>query len=527
MAIQASKVGLWEMEIVEGDPVNPNNIFIWSDEFRHMLGYKDESDFPNILSSWSDLLHPDDKDKALDAFAAHLLDATGKTPYGIDYRLFKKDSEYSYYHAAGVTVRDKKGNPIRVVGTLVDITETKNIMLDSERQRIQAEAANKAKSNFLSTMSHELRTPMNAIIGMTAIGKLTNDVQKKDDALMKIDGASKHLLEIINDVLDMSKIEADKFDLSPVSFDIEQMLQKIGDIINQRMDERRQKFFVQIGKDVPRTLIGDDLRLTQVITNLLSNAVKFTPEEGTIRLDLQFLSEENGICRLQISVEDTGIGITDEQKSRLFKAFEQAEATTTRKYGGTGLGLAIIKRIVELMDGEIWVESELGKGSKFICTVLMKRSIGIEKHLPDESLNGENINGKTEVGADDFTGYTILLADDVEINREILLALLEPTGLAVDCAEDGVKALALFREAPDKYSMIFMDIQMPLMDGYEATRQIRALGSAAAVSVPIVAMTANVFREDIEKSIEVGMNGHIGKPIDLNEVMKELRQYLR
>jgi CheY-like chemotaxis protein/two-component sensor histidine kinase len=449
----------------------------------------------------------------------------------------------------------------------------------------------------------------------------------------------------------MSKIEADKFDLSPVIFDFEKMLQKIADVINLRMDERRQKFFVKIGKDMPRTLFGDDQRLAQVITNLLSNAVKFTPEEGTIRLDAQLASEANDMCRLQINVEDTGGGITDEQKSRLFKAFEQAEATTTRKYGGTGLGLAITKRIVELMGGEIWVESEPGKGSKFIFTVLMQRSSEIEKRLLDESINWENIrifvvddepeireffalvaenlkisctiaasgedaikileeddkyniyfidwklpdmngvefarqiqtkvtgksvvtifssvdwsvieeeakaagvdkflpkplspsmivdvintciNRKTKVGADDesgyaddFSGYTILLADDVEINREIVLTLLEPTGLAVDCAENGVKAFELFREAPDKYSMIFMDIQMPEMDGYEATRQIRAIGGAAAVSVPIIAMTANVFREDIEKSIEVGMNGHIGKPINLDEIMKELRQYLR
>ena len=651
MAIHASRVGLWEMEIVKDDPVNPNNNFIWSDELRHMLGYNDETDFPNILSSWSDLLHPDDKEKTLADFTAHLLDTTGGTPYNIEYRLLKKDGEYSYFHAAGATIRDKNRNLVRVVGTLVDITETKNIILDSERQRIQAEAANKAKSNFLSTMSHEIRTPMNAIIGMTAIGKLSNDVQKKNDALTKIDGASKHLLGIINDVLDMSKIEADKFELLPESFDFEKMLQKIADVINLRVDERRQKFFVHIDKNMPHALIGDDQRLAQVITNLLSNAVKFTPEEGSIRLDCRLLSEENGICRIEISIEDTGIGITDEQKVRLFRSFEQAEATTTRKYGGTGLGLAITKRIVELMDGEIWVESEPGKGSKFIFTFLMKRCVDVKRHLLDENVNWENIrifvvddepeirefftvvaenlkisctvatsgedaarmleiddnyniyfvdwklpgmngielarqihskvshntivtifssidwgaiedearaagvdiflpkplfpsmivdvintcmNSKTAAGADDetgyaddFSGYSILLADDVEINREIVLSLLEPTGLAVDCAENGLQALKMFEDLPDKYDMIFMDIQMPEMDGYEATRRIRALGAPQAKVVPIIAMTANVFREDIEKSMDAGMNGHIGKPIDFDDVLKELRKYLR
>jgi len=650
MAIQASKVGLWEMVIVKDDPINPDNAFIWSNELRHMLGFKDESDFPNILSSWSDRIHPEDNERILEAFEKHIMDTTGKTPYDLEYRMMKRDGEYSYYHDAGATVRDKNGNPIRVIGTLVDITETKNIILDSERQRIEAEAASKAKSNFLSTMSHEIRTPMNAIIGMTSIGKLSNDVIKKDDALNKISGASKHLLGIINDILDMSKIEADKFELSPDSFDFEKMLQKIADVINLRVDERRQRFFIYIDKNIPHTLIGDDQRLAQVITNLLSNAVKFTPEEGTIRLDSRFISEENGLCRLQISVEDTGIGITEEQKTRLFTSFEQAESTTTRKYGGTGLGLAITKRIVELMDGEIWVESEPGKGSKFIFTFFMKRDTEAKKRLLDESVNWENIrifvvddeaeirefftivadsleisctvaasgeeaaellskdddysiyfidwklpgmngielarqiqtkseqnsiaiifssvdwntiedeandagvdkflpkplfpsviadvinayiNTKDELHSgddtgqtDDFTGYSILLADDVEINREIVVSLLEPTNITVDCAENGKQAVHMFKDAPDKYDMIFMDIQMPEMDGYGATRQIRSLGVTQAKTVPIIAMTANVFREDIEKCLDAGMNGHIGKPIDIDEVLKELRQYL-
>ena len=651
MAILASKVGLWEIEIVKSNPLNPNNIYLWSDEFRNMIGCKNTEDFPNTRHSWSDLLHPDDKERVLNALSAHVLDTTGHTPYDIEYRLLKKDGEYSYYHDSGMTVRDKKGKPVRVICTLVDVTEAKNILLDSERQRIQAEAANKAKSNFLSTMSHEIRTPMNAIIGMTVIGKLTNDIQKKDDALNKIDGASKHLLGIINDVLDMSKIEADKFDLSPVSFDFEKMLEKIADVINLRIDERRQKFYVHIDNDIPKTLFGDDQRLSQVITNLLSNAAKFTPEEGTVHLDSRLLSEDNGMCRIQISVEDTGIGITDEQKKRLFHSFEQAEATTTRKYGGTGLGLAIAKRIVELMDGTIWVESEPGHGSKFIFTFIMKRDIESSKHMLDKDVNWQNIRifvvddepeireffvlvaenlgisctvtssgeqasdmllnddnydiyfidwklpgmdgiefarhvrEKTthnsivtifsavdwsviedeakEAGVDkflskplfesmvvdiinsyihtemienadnepastgDFTGFTILLADDVEINREIVISLLESTGLSIDCAENGKQAVQMYQAAPDKYSMIFMDIQMPEMDGYDATRLIRASDTARARIVPIIAMTANVFREDIEKSIASGMNGHIGKPIDINEVMKELKQYLK
>ncbi|MCL2798167.1 MAG: PAS domain-containing protein, partial [Firmicutes bacterium] len=325
LAIQVSKIGPWEMEIVGGNPENPNNAFIWSNELRHLLGFRDETDFPNVLESLSDRLHPDEWKRVNDAFLAHLLDTTGKATYDIEFRILKKNGEYSYFHDTGVSVRDKNGRLIRVVGTMVDITETKNIILDSERQRIQAEAANKAKSAFLSTMSHEIRTPMNAIIGMTAIGKLSNDLHKKDDALQKIDVASKHLLGIINDILDMSKIEAEKFELSVASFNFEKMLQKVADVINLRVDGRRQRFYIHIDQNMPQMLVGDDQRLAQVVTNLLSNAVKFTPEEGSIRLDCRLLSEENCMCLLQISVEDTGIGISAEQKARLFTSFEQAE----------------------------------------------------------------------------------------------------------------------------------------------------------------------------------------------------------
>jgi len=623
---------------------------MWSDEFRQMLGYTSESEFPNELDSFSDLLHPEDKERTFDAFRSHLYDTAGNTPYDIEYRLLKKDGEYSYYHAAGVTLRAKNGDPVRVVGTLVDITETKNIILDSERSRIQAEAANKAKSSFLSTMSHEIRTPMNAIIGMTEIGKMSNDVKKKNDALGKIDVASKHLLGIINDILDMSKIEADKFELSHESFDFEEMLQKVADVVNLRMDERRQKFFIHIDKDIPHTLIGDDQRLSQVITNLLSNAAKFTPEEGTIRLRSRFLSEEDDICRLQITVEDSGIGITEEQKMRLFNSFEQAETSTVRKYGGTGLGLAIAKRIVELMDGKIWVDSEPGVGSTFGFTFTMRRSDDDERHLLDENIERENfrifvvdgdadtreffmlvaedlgivctvaesgedavgmlasdaaydvffvdwtlsgmsgielirhiqaisadasivsvlssadwssiedeagnagleaflskplfpsmfvdvvnscVNPESETGnenlagqADDFSNFSVLLADDVEINREIVLSMLETTGLKIDCAENGVQVVKMFETMPEKYSLIFMDIQMPEMDGYEATRKIRALSAPHAKTIPIIAMTAHAFREDIDRCKEVGMNSHISKPINFDEVMATLCEYM-
>jgi CheY-like chemotaxis protein/two-component sensor histidine kinase len=321
--------------------------------------------------------------------------------------------------------------------------------------------------------------------------------------------------------LDISKIEAGKLELSPVEFNFEKMINSVVTIISFRVDEKRQKFTVQIDDDIPKSLIADKQRLSQVITNLLGNAVKFTPEEGAIGLNTRFIKEENDFCIIQISVSDTGIGISDEQQKRLFSAFQQAEASTSQKFGGTGLGLAISKNIVEMMGGKIWIESQIGKGASFIFTFKAKRVTGIEQNLHIEN----KLNKKLEP-AGLFEGRRILFAEDIEINREILLTLLEVTLLQIDCAENGLEAVRKFSEAPNAYDMILMDIHMPEMDGYEATRKIREMDVPKAKTIPIIAMTADVFSEDIEKCIAAGMNGHIGKPIDFDEVLDKIYSYL-
>jgi len=324
-------------------------------------------------------------------------------------------------------------------------------------------------------------------------------------------------LGVINDVLDMSKIEAGKFDLSCDEFNFEKLLQKVINVINFRVDEKHQRLTVTTDPNIPKNLNGDDQRLAQVITNLLTNAVKFTPENGSINLDARFLNEENGLCKIQIQVTDTGIGINGEQQSRLFSSFEQAESSTSRKFGGTGLGLAISKHIVELMGGKIRLDSKPGAGSTFTFTVLLKRGKTEE--------NAESPHHKTASGQT-FKGRRILLAEDVEINREIVLALLEPTEIEIDCAVNGKEAVRMFSHKPKSYDLILMDLQMPEMDGFEATHQIRSI-EGRQKGVPIIAMTANVFKEDIEKCLAVGMNDHIGKPLDFNEVMEKLKFYLQ
>ena len=420
-----------------------------------------------------------------------------------------------------------------IIFLLRNRNESKRLNKLVQIRTAEADAANQAKSLFLANMSHEIRTPMNAIIGMTSIGMSSADMERMKYCFSKIDNASKHLLGIINDVLDISKIEANKFELSPIHFEFEKMLQKVINVISFRVDERRQKLSVSTDSGIPHILIGDDQRLAQVITNLLSNAVKFTPEEGTIALDACRVEEpgdHNDECRLQISVSDTGIGITDEQKERLFRSFEQAEAGTSRKFGGTGLGLAISKHTVEMMGGKIWVDSEPGLGSTFTFTVILRKAPGGQnRQLGEgvtESADTEAGQNDEDNGQDNFAGHTILLAEDVEINREILLALLEPTRVKIECAENGAQAVAMFRASSDRYDIVFMDVQMPEMDGYEATRTIRSLDVPGAKTIPIIAMTANVFREDVEKCFDAGMNDHIGKPLVMNEILKKLRNYL-
>ncbi|MDR0330529.1 MAG: response regulator [Chitinispirillales bacterium] len=379
----------------------------------------------------------------------------------------------------------------------------------------RATAASEAKGRFLSNMSHEMRTPLNTIMGMASIGKGAQGVERKDYALGKIVEASSHLLGVINDVLDMSKIEAGKLELSPAEFSFEKMLRKSVSTVSFRMVQKRQNFGMALDESIPRNLIGDDQRLSQVIINLLSNAVKFTPEGGNINLNASLLAEDGDACAVAVAVKDSGVGMTREQQEKLFQPFEQADSGMSRKYGGTGLGLAISKRIVEMMGGTISVVSKPGVGAEFEFSFKAGKcgeTAGAQPACPENRETAED---------GEFGGCRILLAEDVEINREILIASMEGSGVEFDCAENGREAVQMLTENPGKYDMIFMDMQMPEMDGLEATRKIREGGSR----IPIIAMTANVFREDIEKCLAAGMNDHIGKPLDMGNVVTKVRRY--
>ena len=382
-----------------------------------------------------------------------------------------------------------------------------------------AEIASHAKGDFLANMSHEIRTPINAVIGMTTIGRTSDDIEKKNYSFDRISDASTHLLGVINDILDMSKIEANKLELSKIPYNIREDIKRATDVIKVKLDERNLNFNASFDDNIPTWLIGDAQRLVQVITNLLSNAIKFTPENGTVSFSVSLKKETKDACTLYFEVTDTGIGITEEQKSRLFTSFQQADSSTSRNYGGTGLGLALSKRIVEAMNGSISVTSIPGQGSTFYFFVEMLKT--------DENLiEASKTPALGDMRKDEFEGITALLAEDIEINREILITIMEPTGIHFEIAENGQEAVDAFSKNPDKFDIVLMDIQMPVMDGYEATKAIRGLDNPKAKIIPIIAMTANVFKEDIEKCTACGMNEHLGKPVNMADLVRIIRKYV-
>ena len=373
-----------------------------------------------------------------------------------------------------------------------------------------AEQSSRAKSEFLSRMSHEMRTPMNAIIGMTNISLITDDLLKKNECLHKVGSASRNLLRLIDDVLDMSDIEERKLSFVPSEFSFTGMLNSVFDEVSSLYDDKHHTFTTIIDPSIPEMLVSDEKRLAQVVYNLLSNAGKFTNDYGEISFCVFVLKVENDLLTLQVEVRDNGIGISEEQQKKLFVAFEQVDGSINRKYGGAGLGLVISKNIVEMMGGELWVESELGKGSTFFFT--FKARIKANEMMEDGTIQS-------------FHGMTALLVEDVEINREIVMAMLEDTRMKIVCATNGLEAVELFTSGKYNFDVIFMDINMPEMDGVEATRIIREVWPQG-VKIPIIAMTANVHPDEVASYLAAGMSGHIGKPIDFDKLLRMIRLYM-
>ena len=380
-----------------------------------------------------------------------------------------------------------------------------------------AESASRAKSAFLANMSHELRTPMNTIMGMTGLAIRQTRDEKLHSQLDKIEQASRHLLNVINDILDISKIEADRLTLEQAEFRFGAVLENVASIIRHKTAEKVLRLEIDMAPELAiLTLRSDPLRLSQVLLNLAGNAVKFT-ETGSIALRIRVLRQDAGAAVLRCEVQDSGIGISAADQARLFTAFEQADSGMTRKYGGTGLGLAISKRLVKLMGGEIGVVSEPGQGSTFWFAVHAGVVTGNRSAPPTLAAGAAEARIRTE-----FAGTRILLAEDEPIKQEVSRELLEDAWLVVDVAADGVLAVDMAKDG--NYALILMDMQMPNLNGIDATRAIRQLPAYAAT--PILAMTANAFDEDRQTCLAAGMNDHIGKPVDPELLFTRLLKWL-
>ncbi|SBW06411.1 putative Histidine kinase [uncultured delta proteobacterium] len=659
-AVDVDRLRVWRNYDENGE-VFGREIYQWTKSPRWAMPFVAKTGYGNIPFWWDTMA----RGKVFNAHAGELPEAEQRELEKnsilsiLAVPIFIQDTFWGFIGFDDCTVgrsfTDSEEKLLQSGGNIIISALLRNEMTASLIEaREQAIASAKAKSEFLSRMSHEIRTPMNAIIGMGAIAKRTDDLEKIGDCLRKIDASSRQLLGIINDVLDMSKIEADKFTITNAAFDFEKMLQNIFSVMQIRFFEKKQEFKYDIETIFTKKMIGDELRLSQVLLNLLSNAVKFTPEGGAVTLRVREKNRAAAGSTLHIEVADNGIGIPEEYQDKLFQSFEQADGGITRQFGGTGLGLAISKKIVTLMGGDIQVKSTQGVGSSFVFEVpvgwgeplrddappmerkkvlhalvvdddadvldylaglLRELSIrtdttadpvraialavqnesagtpydviladwnmpvmdGVETALELRRISSDNLFiimtsladwGEIEHEAGmagvtcflqkpvlpsalqdilarhgghagrppsplaeepprrDWAGKSILLAEDIEINREIVLCILEDTGVRIDMALDGVEAVDLFRRNPGLYDVILMDMQMPNLDGIAATRQIRALDIPGSADVPIVAMTANAFKEDEEKCLAAGMTGYLAKPIDVEKLFAALAAIL-
>ena len=523
-------VGTWEWNVQTGETR-------FNERWAGIIGYRLEELLPVNIDTWTRFVHPDDLANSGRALERHF---SGESEsYECEVRMHHKGGEWVWVLDRGKVVeRTPDGKPLWMAGTHLDINARKTAELALARQRDQleeevnhrtlalsiakeqAEAASRAKTTFLANMSHELRTPLNAIMGMTALALRRQPEPQVRDPLEKATQASAHLLAVINDVLDISKIEADRLTLENTAFQLPEVLKHLQDMFAERAQNKGLQLEILAEEDLGKVrLMGDKLRLEQILINLIGNAIKFTTS-GEVSCQVRRVAQEGEHIRLSFTISDSGMGIDPETESRLFTAFEQGDNSMTRRFGGTGLGLAISRRLARLMDGDITVESKPGVGSKFCLFVEL--TLPAESHSRSTLTAASQLEDPLQTLIAQYAGTRILLAEDEPINQEVACTLLEEAGLCVDLANDGEEAVTRARE--NTYALILLDMQMPKLNGCEAAMAIRKLPGYA--QTPILAMTANAFEEDRRRSLQAGMNEHLSKPVDPEHLFRTLLAWL-
>ncbi|MBU2881204.1 response regulator [Psychrosphaera sp. B3R10] len=498
LAIQGSNDGIWDWDF------NDDSLYL-SPRFLDMLEVAYDENTPAIRYSmaqiFNDFVHVDDKENNRNALKRHL---ETNVPYDFDVRMGNGAKPYRYFRVRGIVQRNEAGRAIRMAGSLSDIDELRRQQLELENALKMAKSASKAKTEFLANMSHEIRTPMNGVLGSLQV---LQRMELPEAAHQLVDTgiiSSQSLLAIINDILDLSKIESNNVSLEMLPTDVVELMQTVKSEFALAASQKKLDLNFSADPNMHKMWIVDPVRIKQIITNLCSNAVKFTGN-GSVKISLN----EQNEC-LVISVTDTGIGLSNEQLGKLFNRFEQADSSTTRKYGGTGLGLAISKKLAEIMGGDIEAISEENRGSCFTLRIPAKKSTLEKVKRAEKELDK----------APDITGKVILLAEDNKINQTIFCSIVKPTNAIIDVANDGVEAvIAVNTRLPE---MIFMDIQMPNMDGVEACAKIKA----QFPHIPIIALTANVMNDDVKKYMDNGFDSHLAKPINIKELYKAIRDFI-